>query len=59
VTTKIHPAKQPGECMSVDSLESNTAGFVAQIKRHTSMARRHHISPVAKCTPTGRWSKNQ
>lgn len=28
----IHPTKQPEECMSVDSIESNTAGFVVQMK---------------------------
>ena len=29
---KIHPATKPGECVSVDQLESLTLGFLAQIK---------------------------
>jgi hypothetical protein len=29
---KIKPAKAPGECVSVDQLESSTPGFVAQLK---------------------------
>ena len=30
--TPIKAADQPGECASVDSFESSTAGFTAQIK---------------------------
>eukprot|EP00957_Ditylum_brightwellii_P154388 11748311-Ditylum_brightwellii.AAC.1 len=42
---KIKPAKEPGDCVSVDQLESSTPGFVVQLKGILTK-RRYHAATV-------------
>jgi hypothetical protein len=37
--SKVHEATYPGECVSVDQMESTQAGFVAQLKGHLTTKR--------------------
>ena len=43
----IHPAQKPGDCISVDTMESRTPGFVAQLKGRLTK-RRYKYATVFK-----------